>query len=157
MINAYQNLKNGTLNVVVHEWPPNLSTSLENSSFKTVDRSIMLHYHVLKHHCKRLIFVLLSNKPLTMCKDNVLSSSYGQWWTWEATCYPRCDGCLQVGVSKILVEIFMWINLSYSYGHFERLLLSRNLDHWPWLFSQRFSLLIFQNSPNGFTSFSTAT
>ncbi len=34
---------------------------------------------------------------------------------------------------------------------------SRNWNHWPWLFSLKFTLLIFQNSPNGFTSFSTAT
>jgi hypothetical protein len=36
---------NETLNVVVHEWAPNLNTSLENSNFKITDISIMLHYH----------------------------------------------------------------------------------------------------------------
>jgi hypothetical protein len=46
VFNGYQNLMNGTLNVVVHEWAPNLNNSLENSSVKIVDRSIMLHYHV---------------------------------------------------------------------------------------------------------------
>jgi hypothetical protein len=39
---------NGTLNVVVHEWAPNLNTSLENSSFRIVDSSIMLHNHCLE-------------------------------------------------------------------------------------------------------------
>ncbi len=70
VFNGYQNLMNGTLNLM-HEWPPNLKISLENSSFKIVDRSIMLHYHVLKHHYTCLFFVLLSSKPLTMWKVNV--------------------------------------------------------------------------------------
>jgi hypothetical protein len=45
VFNGYQNLMNGTLIVVVHEWAPNLNTSLENSSFRIVDSSIMLHNH----------------------------------------------------------------------------------------------------------------
>ncbi len=46
VFNGYQNMiMNETLNVVVHEWAPNLNTSLENSNFKIVDISIMLHYH----------------------------------------------------------------------------------------------------------------
>jgi hypothetical protein len=36
---------NGTLNVMVHEWTLDLNTNLENSNFKIVDISIMLHYH----------------------------------------------------------------------------------------------------------------
>jgi hypothetical protein len=39
---------NGTLNVVVHEWAPNLNTSFKNSSFKIIDSSIMLHNHYLE-------------------------------------------------------------------------------------------------------------
>jgi hypothetical protein len=58
VFNGFQNLMNGTLNVVVHEWPPNLNTSLENSSFRIVNRSIMLHYHVLKHHYTFIICVI---------------------------------------------------------------------------------------------------
>jgi len=46
VFNEYQNMiMNETLNGVVHECAPNLNTSLENSNFKIVDSSIMLHYH----------------------------------------------------------------------------------------------------------------
>jgi hypothetical protein len=48
LFNGYQNLMNGTLNVVVHEWAPNLNTSSENSSFKIAGSSIMLHNHCLE-------------------------------------------------------------------------------------------------------------
>jgi hypothetical protein len=48
VFNGYQNLMNGTLNVVVHEWVPILKTSLENSSFKIVDSFIMWHNHYLE-------------------------------------------------------------------------------------------------------------
>jgi hypothetical protein len=48
LFNGYQNLMNGTLNVMVHEWAPNLNTRLENSSFKIVGSSIMLHNHYLE-------------------------------------------------------------------------------------------------------------
>jgi hypothetical protein len=29
VLNGYQKIRNGTLDVVVHEWAPNLNTSLE--------------------------------------------------------------------------------------------------------------------------------
>jgi hypothetical protein len=45
VFNGYQNFMNGTLNVMVHEWTLDLNTNLENSNFKIVDISIMLHYH----------------------------------------------------------------------------------------------------------------
>jgi hypothetical protein len=33
VLNGYQKVQNGTLDVVVHEWASNLHTSLENLSF----------------------------------------------------------------------------------------------------------------------------
>jgi hypothetical protein len=44
VLNGYQNLQNGTLDVVVHEWAPNLNTSLEKLSFYIVSTSIILKY-----------------------------------------------------------------------------------------------------------------
>jgi hypothetical protein len=43
VFNGYQNLLNGTLNVVVHDWASYLNTSLENWNFKIVSISIMMH------------------------------------------------------------------------------------------------------------------
>jgi hypothetical protein len=79
---------------------------------------------VLKCHFTCLWLMLFSNKQLTMYKDNVLKHIYNQWWTWKIVSYPRCDGRFMVCVFTIHIEIFMWINLSCSYGHFERHLLS---------------------------------
>jgi hypothetical protein len=44
VFNGYRNLLNGTLDVVVHEWAPNLNTSLENLSFQITNISIMMHF-----------------------------------------------------------------------------------------------------------------
>jgi hypothetical protein len=41
-------IQNGTLDVVVHEWAPNLNTSLENLSFYIVGTSMMMHSHCLE-------------------------------------------------------------------------------------------------------------
>jgi hypothetical protein len=46
VFNGYQNLLDGTLNVVVHEWAPYLNTSLENLSFQIASISIMMHSFV---------------------------------------------------------------------------------------------------------------
>jgi hypothetical protein len=43
VFNRYWNLLNGTSNVVVHEWAPNLNTSLKNLSFQITSISIMMH------------------------------------------------------------------------------------------------------------------
>jgi hypothetical protein len=67
VLNGYQNLQNGTLDVVVHEWAPNLNTSLEKLSFYIVSTSIILKYLSM---C--MWFVQISNIPSTMCKDTIL-------------------------------------------------------------------------------------
>jgi hypothetical protein len=43
VFNGYWNLLNGTSNVVVHEWAPNLNISLKNLSFQITNISIMIH------------------------------------------------------------------------------------------------------------------
>jgi hypothetical protein len=45
---GYQNLFNGTSNVVVHEWVFDLNISLENLNFQIVSISIMIHYSCLE-------------------------------------------------------------------------------------------------------------
>jgi hypothetical protein len=40
---GYQNFLSGTLDVVVHEWAPNLNIGMENLSFHVVGISIMMH------------------------------------------------------------------------------------------------------------------
>jgi hypothetical protein len=44
VFNGYQNLLNGALDVVVHEWALNLNIGLEKLNFKIDDSSIMLHF-----------------------------------------------------------------------------------------------------------------
>jgi hypothetical protein len=46
--NEYQNLLNGTLSVVVHEWALDLNNGLENLGFKIANSSIMMHFHCLE-------------------------------------------------------------------------------------------------------------
>jgi hypothetical protein len=48
VFNGYQNLFNGILNVVVHEWAFDLNTSLKNLSFQIVGISIMMHFSCLE-------------------------------------------------------------------------------------------------------------
>jgi hypothetical protein len=43
VFNGYENLPNGTLDVVVHEWALNLNTSLENLGFQIASTSIMMY------------------------------------------------------------------------------------------------------------------
>jgi hypothetical protein len=43
VFNGYQNLLNGTSNVVVHEWALDLNISLENLNFQIIGTSIMMH------------------------------------------------------------------------------------------------------------------
>jgi hypothetical protein len=43
VFNGYQNLFHGTLNVVVHEWAPDLNIGLENLSFQIVGIFNMMH------------------------------------------------------------------------------------------------------------------
>jgi hypothetical protein len=45
---GYQNLLNGTLDVVVHEWALDLNIGLENLSFRIVGTSIMMHSRYLE-------------------------------------------------------------------------------------------------------------
>jgi hypothetical protein len=40
---GYRNFLSGTLDVVVHEWAPNLNIGMENLSFHVVGISIMMH------------------------------------------------------------------------------------------------------------------
>jgi hypothetical protein len=48
VFNGYQNLLNGTLDVVVHEWAPNLNIGLGKLNLKIDDSSIMMHFHCLE-------------------------------------------------------------------------------------------------------------
>ncbi len=48
VFNGYQNLFHGTLNVVVHEWAPDLNIGLENLSFQIVGTSIIMHSSCLE-------------------------------------------------------------------------------------------------------------
>jgi hypothetical protein len=57
VFNGYQNLLNGTSDVVVHEWAPNLNTSLENLNFQIVGTSIMMHYSCLE----TFVYVLMTH------------------------------------------------------------------------------------------------
>jgi hypothetical protein len=43
IFNGHCNLFNGTLDVVVHEWPFNLNIGLENLSFQIVGIFVMMH------------------------------------------------------------------------------------------------------------------
>jgi hypothetical protein len=66
---------------------------------------------------------------------------------------PRCDGCYKHGLYIILVKSLMWDNLPYSYGYFERALLSTqkawihsNMDpHSTWCEYFEFVVLFFQD------------
>jgi hypothetical protein len=75
---GYQNLPNGTLDVVVHEWALDLNIGLENLSFRIVGTSIMMHSRYLETSTYVLVMHVISNKPSTMCKANVLKCSQGQ-------------------------------------------------------------------------------
>jgi hypothetical protein len=44
VLNAYCNLLNGTLEMVVHEWEHDLNTSFEKLSFHIDGIFIMMHY-----------------------------------------------------------------------------------------------------------------
>jgi len=48
VFNGYQNLLNGTLDVVVHEWAPNLNIGSEKLNFKIDNNSIVIHFHRLE-------------------------------------------------------------------------------------------------------------
>jgi hypothetical protein len=48
VLNGYQKVQNGTLDVMLHEWALHLNTSLESLSFQIVGTSMMMHSHGLE-------------------------------------------------------------------------------------------------------------
>jgi hypothetical protein len=76
VFNGYQNMiMNETLNVVVHEWAPNLNTSLETQTSKLLIFPSCCIIIILKHHSMCLSLMLFSHKPFTMYKDNMFLSN----------------------------------------------------------------------------------
>jgi hypothetical protein len=71
MVNGYQNLLNGTSNVVVHEWALDILV-WKTLSFQIAHTSIMMHFHCYKTSLYVHVTNVIFQHNITMCKNNVL-------------------------------------------------------------------------------------